>query len=568
MGILNKRIAALRRSTEREEGFTILEVVMAFGVLFIALLALARTATVAFTDVSFARQRQTANQLANQLLEEIRALPYDTVKKGLSSTDLTTTDPTNIKNCGGSPVVYRYISCTTGEKIVQSPGLPNTSPLVPHMGSFGPPTYSSTYAWRTYVTEATDVPSKGAYRVTVIVDWNPTTRGGARTEVSLQTLVFSPLGCIDTATHPFGAPCQAYFYGTGSAGGGTYTVTGTFFDEAFDSMSGSLLGQSADLQIEQILRAEGDVKMPAVSKTVSGTETLITTGVATAADSDPATGSGVYDYETVGPQSGGNVEIQDGGNRMTMTLASNATGASTSTTAAGGANACNSQIDVPPLPCGFATGTESGALTHTYNLTQLGTGTLLNVGTTGTPVTTYARRYKPVAAQNGLARETVSWTLPEIYIGAIPSSITAPNNWSGYWVRLQGFTATAQVEAGVSTVAPTVTISGGTVQTWNGNGYTTTTINAAGGDIPIDTVQENTTGQNQKEVEISGTVSVDPSTTSEVAVGTTRTEAKATIGAPITVEMNYVLYYDHEVQVDLDIVFTAGTAELTATYVP
>jgi type II secretory pathway pseudopilin PulG len=564
MGKLSQLIAALRRRSAREEGFSLIEVTMAIGVLFIALLALARTATVAFSDVSLGRQRQIGNQLANQLLEDVRALPYDNIKKGLSSTDLST--DSNIKNCGGSPTVYRYLSCTTGEKIVYSPGLTTLTPLVPHTGTFGPPDYRNTYAWRVYVTEATGVPTKGAYRVTIIVDWNPTTRGGTKTDVNLQTLVFSPQGCIDTATHPFGAPCQSYFYSTGSVGLGTYHVEGPFFTEPYDSMSGSLIGESSDIQVEQISRVEGDMKLPSVSKTVAGVESVTSSGVATASDTDPASGTGAYEYLTIGPQAADTQTVQSGGDRMTMSVVSGSTGSSTSTTAAGGANSCNLQVD--GQPCGYASGTQSGGLSHTYSLTQIGTGTLFSTGTSSTPVTIYARRYKPVANQNGLVRETVTWNVPELRIGAIPSTITPPTNWAGYWARLTGFTATATVEAGVSTVAPVVTISGGTIQYWNGNGYSSTAVTAAGTEVTPTPIDEQTTGTNKKRVEMSGTVGVDPSTTSQAVSGTTRTEAKATIGSPFIVEMDYILSYDGVVQADLDVLLSAGTAELTANYTP
>ena len=566
MGI-NRMIATLRRRSAREEGFSLIEVTMAIGVLFIALLALARTATVAFSDVSFGRQRQVGNQLANELLEEVRALPYDTIKKGLSSTDLTG-DP-NIVSCGGSPIVYRYQSCSTGEKIVYSPGLTTpVSPLIPHTGTFGPPNYSNTYSWKTYVTEATGVPSSGAYRVMVFVDWNSTTRGGARTEVNLQTLVYSPIGCTDTATHPFGAPCQAYFYSTASVGSGTYEVSGPFFTEPYDAIHASLVGESSDIQLEQISRVEGDSKLLNVSKTVSGVDTATSSGVATASDTDPATTTGTYESLTVGPQAVGSQEVQSGGNKMTLNLGSGSTGSSISTTSAGGAQACNLQIDA--LPCGYASTTQSGTLNNTLTLTPsgLGTTTLFSVGSSSTPITTYARRYKPVATQNGLIRETVSWNLPEIRIGAIPSTISPPTGWLGYWVRLTGFTATSTVEAGVSTAAPSVTISGGTIQYWNGSGYTSAAVTAAGGEFTPTPVNERNNSNPKPEVTMSGTVGFDASTTSFTGDATSRTEAKALIGSPLVVEMDYVLETDNIVQADLDVLFTAGAAELTATYTP
>lgn len=555
-------IATLRRRVSGQEGFSLIEVTVALGVLFLSLLALARTATVAFTDVSFGRQRTGGNQLANQLLEEIRALPYDTLTKGLRTSDLA--GDGSIVNCSGT---YRYVNCS-GEKIVHSVDQATVSPLNPHRDTIVQ--NGSTFAWRTYVTEATDAPSKGAYRVTVVVDWNPTSRGGARTEVNLQTLIFSPEGCIDTATHPFGAPCQSYFYSTGSVGGGSYDVTGEFDDGVvFDSMTGTLLSETADIQFEQLARVEGDVVLPHIATKVAGVETVKSIGVSSAADTDPATATDDYLAESLTPQAADSLTISDSEYATTLALGGGDSGSTISTTAAGGANSCNLQID--GLPCGYASGLEAGTLTHTLNVLGPGQATLLSVGTSSSPVTVYTRRYKPVAAEVGLVRETVSWNLPEIRIGGIPPGVPSPSGWAGYWVRLTGFTATATAESGVSTAAPSVSITGGTVQAWNGNGYTSTAVTAAGGAIAIDEVDEGTNGSTKRDIDIEGTVTVNPSTTTEVVSGATRTDATATIGSPLVVEMSYVVENDqpgntNDRRAELDVVFSAGTAVLTTQY--
>jgi type II secretory pathway pseudopilin PulG len=564
---VNRLIARVRRRLDRQEGFTIIELVVAMAVLMIALLSLARTASVAFTDISFSRQRQTGNQIANQLLEQIRALPYETVKKGLSSSDLT--GDARIVNCSGT---YRYLTCS-GEKLVHTAGAATATPLVPHRGSYGPPLYGNTYSWSTYVTEAASAPPKGAYRVTVVVDWNPTSRGGARTEVNLQTLVFSPVGCTDPATHPFGGKCEAYYYSTAATGGGSLEVTGTFDDGvAFDWMRGGMLSQTADLQLEQIYRVEGDVVLPSIVKSEGGIETSYTNGVSTAADNDPATPSTTYESQSVGPQSGNTATISDAEYSMSMTLGGSDQGQSISTTSAGGSNGCNLQIDA--RPCGYVEGRQAGSLTHTLDVSEAGAATVASVGTSGTLVTTYTRRYRPVAAENGLVREQISWTLPEIRIGGLPANVPVPHSsWAGYWVRLTGFTATATAEAGTGTVAPAVTISGGTVQHWNGNGYTNTAVTASGATITPVEVHEGTNGSVKNDVDISGTVTIEPSTTTSAGTGTTRTIAGATIGSPFLVEMEYDVEHDEpsndeDRRADLHLVFSAGQAVLSTTYKP
>src|SRR5918999_3948316 len=159
---IQRAIWRLRRRAQRaaseESGFSLVETVFAMGVMFMALLLLASTAIVGFAGSGLGRQRQTANSLANQVVEQARGLPYETLGLGLSSSDLGS--DANIVDCSGT---YKFNTCS-GEVIVHSPGLPTTPPLVPHVATVGPPTQPSTYTTKTYVTQASGVPVAGAYR--------------------------------------------------------------------------------------------------------------------------------------------------------------------------------------------------------------------------------------------------------------------------------------------------------------------------------------------------------------------------------------------------------------------
>src|SRR2546425_9353239 len=81
-------VLGLRRRLRTEGVFTLSELMAALGVIVVATIALAYTATIGFTDIGFARQRQGANELANQTMEQIRALPFDKLENGLDNTDL------------------------------------------------------------------------------------------------------------------------------------------------------------------------------------------------------------------------------------------------------------------------------------------------------------------------------------------------------------------------------------------------------------------------------------------------------------------------------------------------
>lgn len=566
---LNSHIGRLLARARRDEaGFTLIEFMVALGILFVALLSLARTATVALSDVGLARQRQTANQLANQLLEEVRGLPYEALEKGLSDTDLA--GDANILFCSGD---YHFRVCppdATAEKIVHDTGIPNVSPLVPHRGSVGPPQYPATFNWSVYVTEAVGQPLEGAYRVTAIVSWNLTVRQGVRNFVEAQTLVYAPEGCVDTSTHPFGAPCQPYHFVTAGAGGGGLSSQGTVEGLSFDSFGFDHLREAADIQVEQITRVSGSLNLPSANRTVAGARSITGSSAVSIADTDPSSPAGSYATQSIGPQGPGDLSVSGGGNTIAVSLGGSDQGSTTSTTAAGGANSCNLQTD--GRACGYSTGTAVGTASHTVSLTEgIGTASLGSVSSSSTPARTYVRRYvPPVSGEDGLTRGEVNWSLPEMRLGGLPDGVNDPLAWQGYWVRLTGYSASASAEAGTGSVAPALAIPTGQIDAWNGVGYTSVPISIGGGNVPITPVSvTDGVGGNTVRVEIEGTVTMDPSTTDQTILsGSTRSEAKAQIGSPMVVDLTYKVYRNDVLIVALTVKFNAGGSGVSAVYRP
>ena len=178
---------------------------MAMAILFGTTLAMITMAAAAFAPTALARQRQTATGLADQAMEQIRALPFDTVKLGLDNTDLqNTTDPNIVKNCGGVNGEYCYGS----ERIPHGTNA-SVVPLVPHQRTVT--VRAVTFTVSTYISYYQNDISTNTFRLTVIVSWtSPEVRRA--TQVQVQTVVNSPAGCLSTATHPFSAPCQPFLY--------------------------------------------------------------------------------------------------------------------------------------------------------------------------------------------------------------------------------------------------------------------------------------------------------------------------------------------------------------------
>src|SRR5437588_9501423 len=98
-----------KRRRRGEEGFTLVELVAAMGVMLIAIVTMLWTTMAGFRGIAAARRRQGANAMANQALEQVRALKFETVALGMGNSDLsTTTDAAITKTGSGSATVYSY----------------------------------------------------------------------------------------------------------------------------------------------------------------------------------------------------------------------------------------------------------------------------------------------------------------------------------------------------------------------------------------------------------------------------------------------------------------------------
>jgi type II secretory pathway pseudopilin PulG len=571
---------SLVRRIGSDSGFTLVETMVALGILFVGLLTLAYTATIAFSDVGFARQRQGATAIANRILEEVRGLPYAAVSLGLDIDDLNGTiangTETDVVKTD-APLTYTF----RGEEIPFG-DLPPIQPTNPHIASGATdPTLklgSTVYTQKVYVTYGTG-PAEGGFHVTVIVSWANPQRGGVAASVEAQTHLYaSPptsQDCSSSETHPFSAPCQPFFYGTGNVDPGIVTTTGTVEDLSFDSFQLDLIRANADAQLELVSQLQGGFRLPAGNKTVSGaTTTAGGQSAISAVDNDPASPTGTYQVQPSPPsfQPAGSVSVADDGNELRISLAGSDSGSTTSAMAAGGSSPCTIQTD--GRPCGYTSATQLGAVDEVLNLAEgVGSSTLVRVGAHAAPSTAYVRRVAS-GGGDGVLRETVVRNLPDVQLGAIPSSITPPVGWLGYWVRVTGYSATAQAEAGTNSTAPIQTISGGQVQYWNGVGYTPVGITTAGSTlaIPAFTYAKTNGSGDQITVQLTASLKIDasPATTQEFLPGssTTRTSARAMLGSPLTGTMTVRIQRNGSEEASVTLAVKLGTVTAQASYKP
>jgi hypothetical protein len=576
-----------------EEGFSITEATAAMGVILVGFMAMAYTSTIGFKYIGLARQRQSATGLANQVMEQIRALPFDTLKRGLGNTDLQTTTDPNITPHGNA-TTYTYTG--TNERIPHGNN-PTVTPLVPHQRTttVGPTTYTE-YAYVTYygnnLTAAT-------FRAVVVVTWTSLAKNAVPGRVVSQTLLYSPKGCVSTATHPFASPCQPFLYGDASAAQGTITVSGTVQSIDLDHASIWSIGLSSDMQAEQISAVQGAARRPGIELQLTGgaVQSYGRESISSGADNDPAQPDLDYATASSSGESSGSLSSTANNNAVaaTLTVASGGTGgtaSTTSTTSSSGSHPCPNITGVTNQTDGLACGgssvtpgsTRAITVTLNNNGVNAGTASLASIAPPTGPSTAVTDR--GLSTGDGLLSVSMSRSLGEIRVGGLLDGLAAaavPAAWAGYLIQITGFSESISAQAGVGTSAPTASRSG-TLKYWNGNGYTTVTLGIGNPvAIPVSTVHilDNIQGA-PVNVDIAGAVgpsgAVDCNTwvtgcpttggtaTTSTANGTTRTAASASAASPLVADISYKVTKGGSVVADMVIHFDLGTLLAKASY--
>jgi hypothetical protein len=526
-GWFSRRILA--RLHDDERGFTLTESIMAITVILSSVLSLAYTASMGFQFADVARQRQTATGIADQVMEQVRGLPWDRVTTGHLSSDLNATRSDLGVNqpdtgylatgCAGDAAgVYRLFQCPSeftassqpgsGERVVAS-ALPCSAgsdcvyPLVRHAGQITQ--NHIVFTWRVYDTN--DCPSATTtgctvakpYRVTVVVTWTGGMVAPSKI-VEVQSLFWSPSGCRSTTTHPFAAPCQPFFYGSATAHQGDINVSGTVLDLTFQT--GDLLtsGVQSSVQQEQLSQAEGRFEQSGV-RIVDGSGTRNSggsTAVTSAADTDPGTTANIWSRVRCGDPgttcAGGSVSGGTG-NLVTLTAPEGETAESDSTTTAGGANVCPPPTDTAQAdgkPCAGSRIQQGGTLSAVLGLNgttpQLGLATLAQVlAAADNPNTTFVDRVlygttglcAPVVNSDGCLEASATRNIGTVNVGGLPAALTSPpgwlgvSPWMGHYFSIVGYQdhVTAAVGSNGTTSASGTTVPAPTASVTGGTVY-------------------------------------------------------------------------------------------------
>jgi type II secretory pathway pseudopilin PulG len=572
-------LSRLRAMVRRDDtGFTLIEITIATGLVMTVLVLMAGVLSSGITSTAVARQRQSADGIANQTLEQVRALPFETLAEGLSTPDLAVTAGTSdprVEVCGGT-------YCFDDETIVHSADATG-APLVPHSAvtTTGPTEFTVS----TYVTYYEDQLDTQTFRVTAHVAWTSNVRGGSEQQVEVQTITHSPSSssppnaCLSLEFHPFSGPCQPSFTASAVADPGTIEVTGTV--DGIGVQRALLSGgrASSDLVIEQISRAEGLAQGSTVvlQETGGSEQTVGGASVASQADNDPSDTKPTHDTGSLSSQAAANASLTTSPTGSSVAASITAGGAlsSTSTTSAATERPCpnlsgvTNETDSQPCGGSRSTTTSTTTLDAAVHVGALNVASfpLAAVGPQVNPSTAITDR--AIGSSDGTARAEMTRSAIDFKVGALPALLFPATGFDGF-VQLSGHTDTTTAQAGVDSAAPTAT-RGGTLRFWvagvePGTGAYT---NVAVSDInPSTTIPPLTFFVEAPDTTVSFSATVTPGTTSVESdcTGTcTRTTATAKV-TPLTVTVTMTITVASQEAVNLTFELDPGANQATTSY--
>jgi hypothetical protein len=571
VGVLRRLRARLRARLRRdEEGFGLLELVVASTVMMTALTSMAYVATNSFGTIAMSRERQTANGLLDEAMEQLRALPYDTIWLGLRTSDLAG-DPRII---GAGTTVSPYRLAANNERIVNVSSNLTVAPIVPNRTT--QTVNGVVYTVRMYLSYWNDDPTTGTVTATGYVDWYSGVQATDNAFVRTSTLIFSPAaaasaagspaaigptggstGCISTACYGTGGPTLPFFASTASVKGGRTEIS-----------AGSALGLSivtpsvaSAFQLAQIANVQGWASTENVSLPTASPPTVWgPLSNSSKADDDPASpGSTRYDSKqgsSAAPAT------------ATTTFASGVTNASLSATvgaasnydtvstiaATSAANHCKNLAGVEQddgQACA-RTYADAGAVTATVSLDVLGLGLgsmdVLQQGASTAAVHTNRDLVSSGAgvcvgtSGTGCVHTEATRTITSLKVGAVPAALK-PLGF-GSLIELTGYSDTVTAEAGINAAAPTAT-SGGALKIWNGLGYTTIPWASAIGTslTPSISVSSGVVNVSITANLAVGSPSTTPTTPTSCVVGSSslacRTRGEAMLSSPLRGSLSY-----------------------------
>jgi len=475
-------------SPRSEDGFTLVELMIASSVIVTALTMIAGVLTSGLSATALGRERQSATGLANQVLEQLRATPVATVVAGLGSNDLASTTDGNIVKAQGATCPSSGSGYTFGGETIRCTTYttdPAAAPLVPHLhtATVGPTTYNVA----TYLTYYNNNLTAGTYRATAVVSWTSAVAHNSAKSVQAQTIIYTPPSG-DTRCRIGFIPCQPAFTADAVQTPATANITGTINGMSLDHILLSGGRATSDLASGQTLMVKG-VSQAASGELQLAAQSVVTVGgtfVSSGADNDPSGTLSPYNTATLSPPVAASGSLTDGTDTVNVSAGAGDTGSTTSATKADTTTPynCPNLTSYPApytgnendqLPCGGSTEKTGASVTAQAAMVTIGnvpvaavTGGLFNA-TAITDINTAPAtgRCTATTTPDGCSRAQLTRTAAEVDAGGLPSNLNAllkPAGFGTYFAQITDVSDSAAAEAGLGTAAPAASQTAGSVK--------------------------------------------------------------------------------------------------------
>ncbi|WP_228372948.1 type IV pilus modification PilV family protein [Demequina subtropica] len=269
----------------RDEGFTLVELVVAMFIIAIVLVSLIGVQLSSMVTISNATKRQQATAYANQAMETLRAMPWDTLNKGnvpgFQSVSGNLDPYYSGSNSAGTVTVdgetYTVRLATSNTQNLASPRPPlfdatgknvviSTDPAIPGF----------TFTTRAYIVDSL-AGTQASVGLLVIVSWQDQ-KTGERDDLALRSSAFpGSEGCGKLEELPYLVSCQDRFTFAASSGSVTTSLSSTETDSTMqiELLEGSGLRElavtsglvSASGESVQVTSTEGKARRGGVVST-------------------------------------------------------------------------------------------------------------------------------------------------------------------------------------------------------------------------------------------------------------------------------------------------------------
>ncbi|KQR16200.1 prepilin-type N-terminal cleavage/methylation domain-containing protein [Cellulomonas sp. Leaf334] len=482
-----------------ESGFTLVELLVAMMVISAVLFSLMAVQTSALVTNAQTRQRTQGTAVANEVMEQIRALPWASLSKGMHSAFASA--------AGGDPNVTGTQLRPPADASIDEPlviSTDQTTDRAPLSGAGGsnktvepdPSIPSVTYTSRVYVTRSAQT-AANVLTLTVITSWRAN-QSATPKHVILRSQAFAPTGgCGDSSNQPYLGACQALLSGDAGATGPTVTVTAAGAGPSGPATTPTTpLIPGTDATVATL--SLGNAGVGVTSQQATAVEATAVHGGAQSitADADVeaiATGGGRLtnaasnDFGSAGAAPANPPDVTGVGSATPLDLAGTSTSlrlapaSSTASLKATTTVSCASGIPAGQV-CAGSDLTSSGAASVV--LTAGGTPfTVANLAGGGSAKTIGAR-FTSAAGSTAVGCVTLSG--PGCLATSVARTVGTTSVGSGSWTgaaapsglaSVSSYTDATRVERGPSQKTTTaVTSRTGTVSYWNGSGYTSFTL--------------------------------------------------------------------------------------------